>query len=126
MDWLSQYSPMEIHWVDRWIQFHYNQQGVVLHGISTDTKLGPPTVTISWLTNSVLYLVQLQASDHKLLPAPAIYQQISKGYWISFNLFYTTIITPTLIRRSHHTTVRWCPTILPQALQVQSCTENRN
>jgi hypothetical protein len=23
MDWLEQYSPMKIHWLDKWIQFPY-------------------------------------------------------------------------------------------------------
>jgi hypothetical protein len=76
MDWLSQYSPMEIHWVERWIKFQYNKHEVVLHGISSATQLGPPVSNNQLValekTNSLLYLVQLQASDTVVQPQQAV------------------------------------------------------
>lgn len=35
MDWLTQHSPMQIDWGQKWIEFHYNQQLIRLLGVTT-------------------------------------------------------------------------------------------
>ena len=37
VDWLGKHSPMQIHWVDRWLKFSHDQQNVTLQGISPHT-----------------------------------------------------------------------------------------
>jgi hypothetical protein len=34
MDWLEAFSPMKIHWLQRWISFPYGRSTAVLHGLS--------------------------------------------------------------------------------------------
>jgi hypothetical protein len=38
MDWLEAFSPMKIHWLQRWISFPYGRSTVVLHGLSPSTQ----------------------------------------------------------------------------------------
>lgn len=42
MDWLESNSPMEIHWVERWLQFQYQGQKVKLQGLTSGVTVGPP------------------------------------------------------------------------------------
>jgi hypothetical protein len=35
MDWLSAFSPMHIHWEQKWLAFRYNKQLTVLEGMSS-------------------------------------------------------------------------------------------
>ena len=32
MDWLQAFSPMKVHWLQRWVQIPYGPHTVVLHG----------------------------------------------------------------------------------------------
>lgn len=36
MDWLQAFSPMKVHWLQRWIQIPYGPDNVVLYGVSPD------------------------------------------------------------------------------------------
>jgi hypothetical protein len=38
MDWLEAFSPMKIHWLQRWISFPYGHSTAVLHGLSPSTQ----------------------------------------------------------------------------------------
>jgi len=40
MDWLESNSPMEINWVDRWLQFQYQCQVIKLQGLISKPVLG--------------------------------------------------------------------------------------
>lgn len=58
---------MEIHWADKWMQFTHDKQLIKLQGILSSAQLGPP-ISHSQLqaldkTDSILYVVQLQAVD---------------------------------------------------------------
>lgn len=63
MDWLTTYSPMKIHWGDRWLKFYHNQQKIKLQGILPEVTVGPPISPqqLQALTkiNSILYIVQI-------------------------------------------------------------------
>ena len=37
MDWLEQYSPMKIDWVNKWVEFQYQNQWLRVLGISSST-----------------------------------------------------------------------------------------
>jgi hypothetical protein len=38
MDWLEAFSPMKIHWLQRWISLPYGRSTAVLHGISPTSQ----------------------------------------------------------------------------------------
>lgn len=63
MDWLSQNSPMQIHWAKRWLQFEYKNAVIQLQGIQPGVTSGPPSSLnqLQAMTRavSVLYTVQL-------------------------------------------------------------------
>lgn len=40
MDWLEQYSPMKIHWLEKWIHFPYNSDWAVIHGDGASLPVG--------------------------------------------------------------------------------------
>ena len=66
MDWLESNSPMEIHWVERWLQFQYQGQLIKLQGLTSGVTISPP-VSQSQLqafdkNDSILYVVQLQST----------------------------------------------------------------
>jgi hypothetical protein len=42
MDWLKYHSPMKVHWVDKWIQFQYQDKLITLQGIPCEAQMGPP------------------------------------------------------------------------------------
>lgn len=63
MDWLSQFSPMHIDWVNKWMEFQHLNQSVKLLGISACTDKCP-TISPDQLggminTGSVMLLIQL-------------------------------------------------------------------
>ncbi|XP_066314872.1 uncharacterized protein [Miscanthus floridulus] len=35
MDWLEQFSPMQIHWKHKWIQIHYKESTITIQGIQS-------------------------------------------------------------------------------------------
>lgn len=65
MDWLESNSPMEIHWVERWLQFHYKGQVIKLQGLTSQPTLGPPVSSLQLRafdkSDSILYVVELQS-----------------------------------------------------------------
>lgn len=65
MDWLESNSPMEIHWVQRWVQFHYQGQLIRLQGLTSQPTLGPPVSSLQLQafdkSDSILYVVELQS-----------------------------------------------------------------
>jgi hypothetical protein len=50
MDWLELYSPMEVHWQDKWLSIPYNGDTVLLQGI---TSLGDSEIVIQLLAMEV-------------------------------------------------------------------------
>ena len=46
MDWLSQYSPMEIHWRNKWLSFSHAGQKIQLIGLQPNLQQCP-TITAS-------------------------------------------------------------------------------
>lgn len=38
MDWLKAYSPMKIHWLQRWISLPHGRSTAILHGMSPPTQ----------------------------------------------------------------------------------------
>jgi len=83
MDWLETHSPMKLHWVDRWLQFYYQDQLVTLQGIPSEVQLGPLVCHNQLVefdkTDSILYLVQVQAIaaiDSPDLSIPTDLQQL--------------------------------------------------
>ena len=76
MDWLETHSPMKIHWVDRWLQFSYQDKLITLQGIPTAVQLGPPVTHNQLLafdkTDSILYLVQIQALEPAAPQEPSL------------------------------------------------------
>jgi transposase InsO family protein len=40
MDWLEQYSPMKIHWLEKWIQFPYASDWAVIRGDGASLPVG--------------------------------------------------------------------------------------
>jgi hypothetical protein len=97
MDWLSQHSPMQIHWVDRWLKFSHEQQTVTLLGISPETQLGPPVCQNQLValdkTDSILYLVQVQATE----PTVSIEQDIPPDLQLILDKFQSIFNPPTTL-----------------------------
>lgn len=67
MDWLSMHSPMQIHWADKWLQFEYLGNTVLLQGLQSKATWGSP-ITLNQLQamlkkDSVLYMVELNTVD---------------------------------------------------------------
>lgn len=82
MDWLTAYSPMKIHWGDRWLKFYHNQQKIKLQGILPEVTVGPPIsphqLQALTKTDSILYIVQINAitsSEHVASTLPDDLQQ---------------------------------------------------
>lgn len=42
MDWLQQFSPMQVHWQDKGLQFKKGDQLITLKGITAEAIAGPP------------------------------------------------------------------------------------
>ena len=67
---------MKIHWVDRWLQFSYQDKLITLQGIPTDVQLGTPVTHNQLLafdkTDSILYLVQIQALEPAAPQEPSL------------------------------------------------------
>ena len=49
MDWLQAFSPMKVHWLQRWVQIPYGPHIVVLHG-SLSEQLGCLVVQLHHLS----------------------------------------------------------------------------
>lgn len=70
MDWLELHSPMEVLWVEKWLQFQYQNKLIKLQGILPTVHMGAP-VSLQKLqamdrTDSILYAVQLQAKEENI------------------------------------------------------------
>ena len=67
---------MKIHWVDRWLQFSYQDKLITLQGIPTDVQLVPPVTHNQLLafdkTDSILYLVQIQVMEPAAPQEPSL------------------------------------------------------
>ena len=58
MDWLQAFSPMKVHWLQRWVQIPYGPHIVVLHGTLSEQ-----------LDCSVVQLHQLTAEEPAFTPS---------------------------------------------------------
>jgi hypothetical protein len=67
MDWLSSHSPMNIHWVEKWLQFEHDGNTVQLQGIQNHTTWGSPISTVQLHAmqkhDAILHLVELHAVE---------------------------------------------------------------
>jgi len=36
MDWLEQFSPMQVHWLQKWMMIPYQGQWILLQGLNAD------------------------------------------------------------------------------------------
>jgi len=69
MDWLSTFSPMQVHWREKWLLIPYHGNSVLLQGIDEE----PPSPLLLQLYN--LSTSSSEVSSQQLLPA-AIQAQI--------------------------------------------------
>ena len=75
MDWLEQFSPMQIDWIHKWLEFQHQHQLVKLQGIVPQTDCCP-TITGAQLqgmskNGSIMCMVQLNAvevPEHAVIP----------------------------------------------------------
>lgn len=67
MNWLSVYSPMQIYWADKWLQFNHEGNAVKLQGIQPHTTWGSPIsatqLQAMYKTDVVLHLVELHSVE---------------------------------------------------------------
>jgi hypothetical protein len=76
-DWLEAFSPMKIHWGQKWIAIPYEGSTVVLHGISP----GAPTGTLIQICS-----VETVASDAVSVHIPTEIQQLLEEFAILFEV----------------------------------------
>lgn len=62
IDWLETFSPMTMHWQQKWMQIPYNNQSVVLQGVLLDYRE-------EILVRLCLLSPSMQESDISLIPA---------------------------------------------------------
>ena len=76
MDWLELHSPMEVHWVDKWLQFQHNNKFIKLQGILPSVQMRAPVSQYQLQaldrTDSILYVVQLQAKEGSTSTSPPL------------------------------------------------------
>jgi hypothetical protein len=109
IDWLGSHSPMEIHWVDRWVKFTQGSHQIKLQGISPVVQLGPP-VSCAQLqamdkADSILYMVQVKTEvvsspTPEPPPLPPELLEVIHQYP---DLQTTRRTTPILAGRSYYT-----------------------
>lgn len=65
MDWLEQFSPMKVDWVNKWLEIMLEGKLITLQGITTQTTICPPISTDQCLgmarNGSLMYLIQLNS-----------------------------------------------------------------
>ena len=71
MDWLERFSPMEIHWKDKWITLSYDGHQLVLHGLSTTEA---PEMVFQ------LFSVEIQSSSNEQVAWAHDIQQILDAF----------------------------------------------
>lgn len=89
MDWLEQFSPMQVNWVDKWMDITISGQPVRLQGIVSQVSHCSPISTEQCLgmvrQGSLMYLVQLTSSDPVTKePIPAAVQQLIDSFQAVF------------------------------------------
>lgn len=71
MDWLSSFSPMQVHWQDKWLLIPYQEKWVLLQGLDSELP-----------DKLMLHICQVdlrsaEESSHKGLP-PEIQQLLDR------------------------------------------------
>lgn len=65
MDWLEQFSPMKVDWVNKWLEIMLEGKLITLQDITTQTTICPPISTGQCLgmarNGSLMYLIQLNS-----------------------------------------------------------------
>lgn len=92
MDWLEQYSPMDIDWQQKIIRFHMDDQLVTLCGVvpsmASDSVLSAIELHQLHLSGSIEGLVRLQALESEgsqSMPIPANIQQLLQEFAAVFD-----------------------------------------
>jgi hypothetical protein len=102
MDWLQAFSPMKVHWVQKWIQIQYGPNSIVLQGVLPeaadcalvqvfhvdDTELVPPLpVEVQQLLDQYQHLFQppselppRRSCDHTIPLIPGAQPVASRSY----------------------------------------------
>jgi hypothetical protein len=100
MDWLSEHSPMHIHWGEKWLQSDYLGKPIKLKGIQPSATMAP-LISASQpqamhKRESILYMVQLGSVPDNKPPTEPIpmeiqsliqqYQQFFFNPYLAFHL----------------------------------------
>jgi hypothetical protein len=77
LDWLEQFSPMKIHWQQRWISIPYQGSMVILHGVT-------PTVP----DNTVIQVCSVEISVYEApsVTIPAAIQRLIEEFVVLFEV----------------------------------------
>jgi hypothetical protein len=81
-DWLESFSPMKIHWSEKWLSIPYGNTTVIIQGILSEIKVGS-VVQICQLTEEDLDLDTSEETT-KLLEVPPEIQQLLSTYVVVF------------------------------------------
>lgn len=90
MDWLEQHSPMNIDWVQKWVEFQHLKETVRLQGISTAVghcaEISMEQLSGMAKSGSIMYAVQLSNTKSESQSAvPECIQQIIQEYQAVFD-----------------------------------------
>lgn len=85
MDWLQQHSPMQIVWIQKWVEFQYQNQLIRLHGIkkqsSTYANISIEQLVGMAKSGAIMYLVKIGETTHEEeFPIPEPTQQVLQSY----------------------------------------------
>lgn len=85
MDWLQQHSPMQIDWIQKWVEFQYQNQLIRLHGIkkqsSTYANISIEQLVGMAKSGAIMYLVKIAETTYEEeFPIPEKIQQVLQSY----------------------------------------------
>lgn len=77
LDWLERFSPMEVHWRQKWMVIPYNGATAVLYGIMPQLIEGTIILVCS---------LEIVASDEVVVSVPPEIQQLIEEYVVLFEV----------------------------------------
>jgi hypothetical protein len=83
MDWLATYSPMQVHWQEKWLNIPYKGQLTVLQGL--------PTSTPEHMLLHIDAVNTVEGAEPEQMPLPVELQSLLEGY---ADLFQTPTSLP--------------------------------
>jgi hypothetical protein len=95
-DWLATFSPIQVHWSEKWMAIPNNAEIVVLHGIISELKDGA-LVQVFQLTEEDLKLDTMDILDH----APDVPPGVQKLLLLYAEVFATKVTYPPPKLHSH-------------------------